>query len=100
MGRPVFSRFASLRTVAGPLALVSLLLLSPLARGEANLRSVPTDHYLIHTDLDDDLAQDLAKRMDAMYEEYSRRLADFKDEREIPRLQVYLFAKQDDYLRF
>lgn len=86
--------------MAAPLALVSLLVLAPLARGEANLRLVPTDHYLIHTDLQDDLAQDLATRMESMYDEYSRRLADFKNEREIPRLQVYLFAKQDDYLKF
>src|SRR3954453_5775601 len=100
MGLSVLSRFGSPRAAVVPLALLALLAFAPAARGEANLRSIPTDHYLIHTDLQDDLARDLAMRMDAMYDEYSRRLADFKDAREIPRLQVYLFARQDDYLKF
>jgi hypothetical protein len=79
--------------------LLALVLASP-ARADASLRTIGSQHYQVHTDLDDDFAHDLARRMDAMYEEYSRRLASFKAEREVPQLHVYLFARQDDYLKF
>lgn len=86
------------------LAIVPLLLLALLpaaVRADVpTLRIVRTDHYRIHTDLDVDLANDLAKRMDAMYGEYQRRLADFAVNNERPPLEVYLFAEQEDYLRF
>ncbi|HEX8323709.1 MAG TPA: DUF1570 domain-containing protein [Tepidisphaeraceae bacterium] len=56
-------------------------------------------HYLIYSDLGEDATKDYARRLDGMYEEYARRLADFS----IPdgqKFQVYLFKKQSDYRRF
>jgi hypothetical protein len=95
MSRTFVTRFAAAATVP-----VLLLLLAAPARAHADLRDVPTRHYIIHTDLEESVASDLATRMDAMYEEYSRRLAEFKSDRPIPQLQVYLFARQSDYLHF
>jgi len=81
------------------LVIVSLLAAAPQAIADA-LRTVDTRHYRIHTDLDAELSADLARRMDAMYEEYARRLAAFKPAGDVPRLEVYLFARQKDYLAF
>jgi hypothetical protein len=88
--------------------LFALLIVSPsaLARAattapEPMLRNLQTRHYSIHTDLDQALAEDLGKRLDAMYEEYARRLADFgPDEAKEQVLQVYLFRKHEDYQKF
>jgi hypothetical protein len=38
------------------------------------VRELPTAHYNIHTDIGPEVADDLARRMDAMYVEYTRRL--------------------------
>jgi hypothetical protein len=66
-----------------------------------NLRLLHGEHYRIHTDLDRALAEDLAKRMDAMYEEYSRRLAStFDVDHAGDKADVYLFAKRQSYLDF
>jgi hypothetical protein len=66
----------------------------------AGLRTLATRHYRIHTDLDADLARDLAGRMDAMYDEYTRRLSAFKPATDLPPLEVHLFRTQADYLKF
>src|SRR2546423_868648 len=63
-----------------PFCVLSFFFLPP-ARAEhppPNLRLLHSAHYRIYTDLDAPLAEDLSRRMDAMYEEYSRRLADFR----------------------
>ena len=65
----------------------------------ADLRTLDSDHYIIHSDLDDDLTADLAHRMDVMFEEYSRRLCDFSPPQDAPKLEVYLFARRHDYMR-
>ncbi len=65
----------------------------------ANLRQIRTEHYLIQTDLDPELADELAELMEGMFGEYSRRLADFSDKAPIRRLDVYLFAHKADYAR-
>jgi hypothetical protein len=82
---------------------VALLLISPLlparASSAAQLRGVRSAHYLIRTDLDAELTGDLARRMDAMYDEYSHRFASFKSTSPAPRLEVYLLQRQEDYLR-
>lgn len=88
-----------------PHLICSLLALCALAAGgatasAAELRNLDTRHYRIHADLDADLIQDVATRMDAMYDEYARRLSVFQPENEVPRLEVYLFRTQGDYLRF
>lgn len=73
---------------------------APVPKPEPSLRIFPSQYYLIKTDLEAGLAQELARRMDAMHQEYAWRL-------EIPApispqrpSQVYLFSHRDDYLRF
>jgi hypothetical protein len=95
---------------AVPIAWVlALLALLPAAAGAgaADAPNTPrmwvvlTDHYRIHTNLDDALVEDLSKRMEAMYGEYERRFASFKpDDGQRPRLEAYLFRTQDEYLKF
>ena len=58
-----------------------------------------SQHYRIHSDLDPAVTRDYAKRLDAMYGEYARRLADF-DIPPQPKFEVYLFQKQADYRNF
>ncbi|MGH7213958.1 MAG: DUF1570 domain-containing protein [Tepidisphaeraceae bacterium] len=65
----------------------------------ADLRTLNSRHYRIHTDLDRDLAEDLSRRLDAMHDEYARRLVDFSGEAVHPRYEVYLFRKREDYLK-
>ena len=82
--------------------LITLLLslLAPLANA-ANLKVIETEHYTLHTDVEPALAKDLAVRLDAMYKEYDRRLADFKrggtDER--AKFEVYVFNDRLDYMK-
>jgi hypothetical protein len=46
-----------------------------------------------------ELAEDLGRRMDAMFDEYARRLAGFNPP-PMDRCSVYLFRQRDDYARF
>lgn len=62
-----------------------------------NLREIKTRHYEIHTDLEPGLVVDLSNRMDTMYEEYARRLSEFKPPADAARLPVFLFSKKADY---
>src|SRR4051794_7370016 len=64
---------------------------------QAQLQATTTEHYRIHTDLDARLADDLSRRMEAMYAQYSLRLADFGPH-EKTRFKIFLFAKKADYL--
>lgn len=84
---------------------------SPAARAPAGATRVPhvpstplrilhSTHYRIHTDLDRNLTEDLSRRMDAMYEEYSRRLASFDANHSGDKFDVFLFAKRKNYLDF
>jgi hypothetical protein len=69
------------------------------AAAPPGMREINTRHYRIHTDLDFELANDLAQRLEAMYEAYSWRLRLFhQDGREMPRFEVYLYRRQQDYL--
>jgi hypothetical protein len=69
------------------------------AAGPAGMREMQTRHYRIHTDLDFELANDLASRLDAMYDAYSWRLRLFRDDgRDLPRFEVYLYQHSNDYL--
>lgn len=63
------------------------------------LRLIKSRHYEIHTDLQPEFADDLARRMDAIFEEYGKRLNDFQPPAPAPALAVYLFSKHDDYTR-
>lgn len=61
------------------------------------LRIVKTNHYEIHTDLGGELLKDVSARLDAMYDEYARRLSDFPIPKQPKLWQVYLFSRQSDY---
>jgi hypothetical protein len=81
-------------------ALALLLLLAATPRvARADLRILETRHYVIHTDLERSLAEDLGRRMDAMFDDYCRRLADFSPDSRT-KFEVYLFQKRQDYLTF
>ena len=86
------------RLVPPLLALLALVLVA--APAQAQLRSFHTPHYLIHTDLEDALAKELGQRMEGMYDEYSQRLAAFSGNGRLPRMEVYLFRRQQDYVSF
>src|SRR5690242_7487363 len=79
---------------------VVALCLCEIAHAAPNLRVITTRHYEMHTDLSDELVRDFAERMDAMYEEYARRLSEFKPPADAQSLPVYLFNKQADYIAF
>ena len=70
------------------------------AAAPPGVREIKTAHYHIYTDLDPRLGDDLAHRLDAMYDAYAYRLQQFspRDAR-VPRFAVYLFRKQGDYLK-
>jgi hypothetical protein len=79
-------------------ALVAFLItMTPSAAAE-DLRVVTSRHYRIHTDLDRDLIQDLSRRMDAMYDEYARRLADFPLPVDSDLFEAYLVHTEHKYL--
>lgn len=94
-------RSTSPRPVAATLLAALLVLCVSRPAAAADLRTLDTRHYRIRTDLDAELAADLSARMDAMYEEYARRLAAFMpaDRAAVPRLDVLLFRHQADYLK-
>lgn len=80
-------------------AFVCLCALSAAPARAQQLRVLEVRHYRIHTDLERAFAEDLGKRMDAMFDDYSRRLADFNPNRSA-KFEVYLFASRQDYLNF
>jgi hypothetical protein len=78
--------------------ILALLSLAPARAGD--MRQLQTKHYTIHTDLDAPLAEELGRGLEAMYDEYSRRLAAFSAEGSDPMLVVYLFRQHEDYNTF
>ena len=81
-------------------AIIFVLLICGSRAGAAQMRKCETEHYIIHTDVDEELAGDLTRRMDAMFEEYSRRLVEFEPPQGEAKLEVYIFVSRDDYIRF
>jgi len=79
------------------LIVLILLPLPHIARAQ-DLRVFQTNHYRIHTDLDQELSDDLATRLEGMYAEYARRLADFPRPADSRPLEVYLVHDQQKYL--
>lgn len=59
----------------------------------------PTAHYTLHTDVEPAFARDLGERLDAMYEEYARRLGAFGSDSS-EQLNVWIFDKKLDYMKF
>ncbi len=64
------------------------------------MRQREVNHYIVHTDVEADLARDLAIRLDAMYDEYARRLVEFAPPLGGPKFEVYIFSRRADYLKF
>lgn len=81
------------------LTLLALLLPTP-AFSQPTLKQYDCRHYRIHSELDEPLTSELTRRLDAMYEEYDRRLAEFLQNQPRQRLEVYLFQNRDDYQAF
>src|SRR5690242_13166741 len=77
-----------------------ILLLSSSVFADTQLRILNSRHYRIHTDLEQSFAEDIARRMDGMFDEYARRLVEFHPEGDTPTFEVYLFKKRSDYLAF
>lgn len=88
------------RLTANMFIAASLVLSAFAATAQPRLQKVQSKHYLIHSDLPDELIVDLGTRMDAMYAEYSRRLSDFGIQEDRQPLDVYLFNRKADYLNF
>ena len=68
-------------------------------RIDGTLRVLDSKHYRIHTDLEPAFAEELAMRLDAMYEEYARRLSEFRAAADGKTFEVYLFTHRVDYMR-
>jgi hypothetical protein len=83
----------------GPVV-VLLLLAAASAADAAELRVVRSRHYTLHSDLEIPLLVDVGRRMDAMYEEYSRRLSDFELRDDKRPLDAFLFTYKEDYAVF
>ncbi|HEV2295474.1 MAG TPA: DUF1570 domain-containing protein [Tepidisphaeraceae bacterium] len=79
------------------------LLTAQQAVSAGELRTLRSAHYLVHTDLEPSLAEDLATRLDAMHDEYARRLGALggggSHARASEKFEVYLFARRADYMR-
>jgi hypothetical protein len=92
-------------TAVSRIVVLAILLLAAQARAakdsyQPDFPVYQSRYYRVHTDLDREFAGDLSRRMDAMYEEYQRRLAGFSASRSAPAMEVYLFQRRADYLRF
>jgi hypothetical protein len=74
-------------------------ILLPAIASSAEMRVVNTPHYQIHTELDAEFSDDLARRMEAMHAEYCRRLAIFGTEDAHAPFKVYLFQTRESYLQ-
>jgi hypothetical protein len=64
------------------------------------LKALKLEHYTIHSDIEQELLLDLGRRMEGMHAEYSRRMADFELRADKGPLDVYLFNRKTDYVRF
>ena len=66
-----------------------------------DLRTIRTEHYVIHTDLDDAFTRELADELEFCYAEFARRMSMFEGLRppgtEEP-FNVYLFRRHADYV--
>jgi hypothetical protein len=70
-------------------------------RAEApNVSTLTTRHYRVHSDLEPALARELGDHLDAMYDEYARRLSEFNPPKGSPALEAYLFARRSSYTAF
>src|SRR5947207_3590553 len=82
------------------LAILFLIGLLVASRAAAELRRYATTHYIMRTDVESELADDLCRRMDLMYDEYADRLGEFLPAASEKKLEVRVFANRADYIRF
>jgi hypothetical protein len=80
-------------------ALAPLLFLTLCVNAAGATRTYETRHYRIESDLDPAVVRDYGKRLDSMFDEYSRRLADFTTPSD-QKFKVHLFQKRSDYAKF
>ena len=74
------------------------LIATCVAAPPADLRTVATAHYVIHTDIPDAaLVEDLGRRMDVMYDQYAEQLRDFHPAADAPPFTADLFLHRDRY---
>jgi len=83
------------------IALVSVLGQSPVAAQSLRLNKLNAKHYIVQSNLNSREARFYGRHMDAVFSEYRRRFrnANFKAT-ETGRMNLYLFARQRDYLAF
>lgn len=80
----------------------ALLALCAAVARAGDVRTLETRHYRLHTDVADDLAQDLARRLDAMHDEYATRLARFApaaSSSDAPKFDCYVYERRRDYAK-
>jgi hypothetical protein len=82
------------------IALLAAYGAAPRAEALPPLRQYDSPHYSLRTDVDAALACDLAQRLDAMYDEYTRRLIEFVPGKEMPKFSVLVFNRRADYVEF
>ena len=81
---------------------LALLLAAAAASGKPPAKppvEFASRHYHVLSDLDEKSARDYARHLDAMYDEYARRLAGFGEQGR-GKFDVYLFARRSTYARF
>lgn len=93
-----YKRCGSAAIASRPVFALALTLAVATA-AEAQQTTIESQHYRIHSDLDPAATRDYARRLDAMYREYQKRLAEFEVKNHA-KFEVYLFRKQSDYRRF
>jgi len=91
--------FPSLRAFAPPCLRALGFLILLLSISAAPLGTIETRHYVVHSDLPSDLTRDLAVRLDAMYDEYARRLVAFSSAATPERFNVYVFSNRKEYAK-
>ncbi len=76
-----------------------LFAMMPVVIHADELQSFKSRHYDVYTDIDLQLARQIASRMDMVHAEYARRLVSFVDHRN-KRAKLYLFSDQPSYLSY
>src|SRR5690606_21917268 len=80
--------------------LVLAMLSSPAWAGIQNAYKFKSKRYEITTDVDRELAQDIAQHMDAVYDEYARRMSGFRPRTNDKYFPLYVWENYETYLEF
>lgn len=79
------------------LLLLLLIAAAPVQAAPPELRTFSSKHYDVNTDLERDEAMKLALHMDAVYGEYGKRFASFRN-RNVGRMPLYLLRNREGYV--